>query len=144
MLLAFERRLRFWFVLNSYLSERIHKYDGYEVVWTSDKIPRIYLRIYEKMLPFDFSNFICIISLYIFILKFVQIPWPDVHMNNLEECFCHFLKKTSFYCIRTPVSKNSVNRNKTWLNICAWFQSTLLRKIYCKELRSSIKQGIRL
>ena len=29
----------------------------------------------------------CIISLYIIILKFVQIAWPHVHMNNLEECF---------------------------------------------------------
>ena len=40
----------------------------------------------EKQLPlYD------IISLYIIILKFVQIPWPDVHMNNLEECFYHVL-----------------------------------------------------
>ena len=38
------------------------------------------------MLAFDFNNFMCIISLYIIILKFVQIPWPDAHMNNLE-CF---------------------------------------------------------
>ena len=44
------------------------------------------------MLTFDFNNFMCIISLYIIILKFVQIPWPDVHMNNLEKCFYHFLK----------------------------------------------------
>ena len=48
--------------------------------------------IYEEMLAFDFNNFMCIISLCIFILKFVQIPWPDVHMNNLEKCFYHFLK----------------------------------------------------
>ena len=44
------------------------------------------------MLAFDFNNFMCTISLYIIILKFLQIPWPDVHMNNLEECFYHFLK----------------------------------------------------
>ena len=44
------------------------------------------------MLAFDFNNFMCIISLCIFILKFVQIPWPDVHMNNLENCFYQFLK----------------------------------------------------
>ena len=45
------------------------------------------------MLAFDLSNsFMCIISLYIIILKCVQIPWSDVHMNNLEECFYHFLK----------------------------------------------------
>ena len=31
MLLAFERRLRFWFVFNSYFSERLHKYDGRDV-----------------------------------------------------------------------------------------------------------------
>ena len=48
--------------------------------------------VYEEMLAFDFNNFMCIISLCIFILKFVQIPWPDVHMNNLEKCFYHFLK----------------------------------------------------
>ena len=40
--------------------------------------------IYKEMLAFDFSNkFMCIISLYIIILKFVQIPCSDVHMNNL-------------------------------------------------------------
>ena len=33
----------------------------------------------------------CIISSYVIILKFVQIPWPDVHMNNLEKCFYHVL-----------------------------------------------------
>ena len=26
----------------------------------------------------------CIISSYVIILKFVQIPWPDVHMTNLK------------------------------------------------------------
>ena len=31
------------------------------------------------------------ISLYVIILKFVQIPLPDVHMNNLEECFYNVL-----------------------------------------------------
>ena len=31
------------------------------------------------------------ISLYIIILKFVQIPWPDVHMNNLEARFYYVL-----------------------------------------------------
>ena len=32
----------------------------------------------------------CIISLCIIIPKFVQIPWADVHVNNLE-CFYHVL-----------------------------------------------------
>ena len=31
MLLAFERRICFLFVFNSYLSERLHKYDGCDV-----------------------------------------------------------------------------------------------------------------
>ena len=31
MLLAFERQFRFWFVFNSNLSERLQKYDGYDV-----------------------------------------------------------------------------------------------------------------
>ena len=43
------------------------------------------------MLAFDLNNFICLISLYISILKFVQIPWTDVYMNNLEERY-HILK----------------------------------------------------
>ena len=43
------------------------------------------------MLAFDFNNFMCIISLYVIILIFVLIPWPDVHMNNLEEYFYHVL-----------------------------------------------------
>ena len=42
------------------------------------------------MFTFDFNDFMCIISLCIIILKFVQIPWPDVHVNNLE-CFYHVL-----------------------------------------------------
>ena len=44
------------------------------------------------LLAFGFNNFMCITSLYIIILKFVQTPWPDVHMNNLEKCFYHFLE----------------------------------------------------
>ena len=32
-----------------------------------------------------------IISLYIILLKFVQFPIRDVHMNNLEERFYHVL-----------------------------------------------------
>ena len=47
--------------------------------------------IYEEILAFDFSSCMCIISSYIIILKFVQIPWPDVHTNNLEKCFYHVL-----------------------------------------------------
>ena len=31
LLLALARRLRFWFVFNSYLSERLHKYDDCDV-----------------------------------------------------------------------------------------------------------------
>ena len=54
-------------------------------------IRQYYEFIYE-VLAFDFNNFMCMISLYIIILKFLQIPWPDVHMNNLEECFYHVLK----------------------------------------------------
>ena len=42
------------------------------------------------MLTFGFNNFMCIISLYRIILKFVEIPWPDAHMNSLE-CFYHVL-----------------------------------------------------
>ena len=45
------------------------------------------------MLTFDFNNFMCIISLYRIILKFVQIPWPDAHMNNLE---CSYHVVTNF------------------------------------------------
>ena len=47
--------------------------------------------IYEEILAFEFNNFMCTISFYIIILKFVQFPWPDVHMNNLEERFYHVL-----------------------------------------------------
>ena len=32
------------------------------------------------------------ISFCTIILIFVQIPRPDVHMNNLEKCFYHVLK----------------------------------------------------
>ena len=85
-MLAFARRLRFWFMFNSYLIVRLHKYDGCDVAWTSDKIPRIYL-----WRNFSFNNFVCLISLCTIILKFVQIPRPGVHMNNLEECFYHVL-----------------------------------------------------
>ena len=42
------------------------------------------------MLTFNFNNFMRIISLYRIILEFVQIPWPDAQMNNLE-CFYHVL-----------------------------------------------------
>ena len=66
--------------------------------WEATQIWRLWCRhkhqakfwefIYEKMLTFDFNNFMCVISLYIIILKFIQIPWPDAHMNNLE-CFYH-------------------------------------------------------
>ena len=60
--------------------------------------------IYEEVFTFDFNNFMCIISLYIIILKFIQIPWPDVHMNNLEECFFIVFFQTLLNCLRTPVS----------------------------------------
>ena len=85
-LLALVRLLRFWFMFNSYLIERLHKY-GCDVTWTSDKIPRIY----EEILAYRFNNFVCMIGLCTIIIKFVQIPWPDVHINNLEECFYHVL-----------------------------------------------------
>ena len=39
-----------------------------------------------------FNKFVCMISLCTIFLKFVRIPWPDVHiMNNLEECFYNVL-----------------------------------------------------
>ena len=47
--------------------------------------------IFEEMLAFHFNNFICIISLHIILLTFVQIPWPDKHMNNLPKCFYFIL-----------------------------------------------------
>ena len=60
------------------------------------------------MLTFGFNNFMCIISLYIIILKFVQIPWPDAYMNNLE---CFYLILTNFVLLhkntRLLVSVNS-------------------------------------
>ena len=57
------------------------------------------------MLAFGFNNFMCIISLYRIILKFVQIRWPDVHMNNSEECFYHFLKNFILLRKNTPLLK---------------------------------------
>ena len=49
------------------------------------------------------------------ILRFIQIPWPDVHMNNLEECsFYHVL---IFYCIRTPsLKKVRILTNLDWIS----------------------------
>ena len=43
----------------------------------------------SEILASDFNNFMCINTLHIVILKFLQIPWPDVHMDNLEEWFHH-------------------------------------------------------
>ena len=67
--------------------------------------------IFEEILPFDFSNFMCIISLYIIILKFVQVPWPDVYMSNLEECIYHVLTNFTLLC------KNVRLLKKTWIGI---------------------------
>ena len=99
MLLAFKRRLRFWFVFNSYLSERLHKYDGCEV---DMNIRQNSENLISKKCfnSFDFNNFICIISLYIIILKFVQIPWPDSHMDNLE---CFYLVLTTFILLHKNI-----------------------------------------
>ena len=59
--------------------------------------------IYEEMLayvkPLNFNNFMCIINLCIFILKFHDQMYRWTIKKNV---FIIFLK-TSFYCIRTPV-----------------------------------------
>ena len=55
-LLTLIRRLCFWFVLNLYLSERVHKYGGCDVNQT-----KFWEFIYEETLAYDFYNFMCII-----------------------------------------------------------------------------------
>ena len=78
--------LRFWFVFNSYLNERLHKYDGCDIDMNIKQNSK-HLR---RNLAYKFNNFMYVLSLSIIILKFVKIPWPNVHMNNLE-CFYHVL-----------------------------------------------------
>ena len=47
--------------------------------------------IYEEILAYGFNNFVCMISVRPIVLKFVQIPWPDARMKNLEECLYRVL-----------------------------------------------------
>ena len=47
------------------------------------------------------------ISLCTIILNSVQIPWPDVHMDNLEECFYHVLKNFILLHENTRLLKKS-------------------------------------
>ena len=43
----------------------------------------------------------CLINLYIIILKFLQIAWPAAYMNNLEECFYHVPANFIFLDVNT-------------------------------------------
>ena len=47
------------------------------------------------------------------ILKFIQIPWPDVHMNNLEECFYGVL--TNFILLHKNTCRQEVFCKKGFL-----------------------------
>ena len=65
MLLAFERQFRFWFVFNSYVSERLQKYDGYDVDMNIKQNPD---NLFKKKckLSYIISFYIIFLSLYKF------------------------------------------------------------------------------
>ena len=103
-LLALVRRLRFLFMLNSYLIEATQIW----WLWRRHKHQTKFREfIYEEILAYRFNNFVCITGLCTIILKFVQISWPDVHNNNSEECFSHVLTSLTLLHKSTLLLKTS-------------------------------------
>ena len=103
-LLALVRRLRFLFMLNSYLIEATQIW----WLWRRHKHQTKFREfIYEEILAYRFNNFVCITGLCTIILKFVQISWPDVHNNNSEECFYHVLTSLTLLHKSTLLLKTS-------------------------------------
>ena len=95
--------------------------------------------IYEEVFTFDFNNFMCIISSYIIILKFIQIPWPDVHMNNLEECFYGVL--TNFILLHKKTCRQEVFCKKGFLRNFVTFTGKHLCQSLFLNKDADVKPG---
>ena len=61
--------------------------------------------IYEEILAYGFNNFVYMISVCTIVLKFVQNPWPDTRMKNLEECLYRVLTNFIFLNKNTRLLK---------------------------------------
>ena len=71
-------------MFNSYLIERLRKYDGCDV---DMNIRQISVN-YEEILTYRFNNFVCTISLCTIILKFVQIPYHSIKQGIRTRLNC--------------------------------------------------------
>ena len=71
--------------------------------------------IYDKILAWGFNNFVCTISLWMIIHKFLQIPWPDVHINNLES-FNHVLTHLILLHKNTHLKKVQIGIKLNWIS----------------------------